>query len=153
MAIAVMIGGLVACSSPAPSATPSPAAPSASALAVLPEPACDAPPQISTTDASGNEVAVEVTLTCEKAVQAAVGVLPAEHLPISGIEFHYGTYCPPGWECPVSQDYAQRGYVVFLTASRGMQPSIWVQVREDHAGHVEVMDGPDAFPPTAEGDS
>lgn len=152
--MAAMLGGLVACSAPAPSVTPSPAAPRPSpVVAVLPEPVCDTPPQITTTDASGNEVVVEVTLACEKAVQAAVAVLPAEHLPILGIEFHYGNYCPPGWECPVSEDYAQRGFVVFLTASRGIQPSIWVQVRADDGGSVQVIDGPEPFPPAVQLDS
>lgn len=154
LAIAIVMGVLSACSSTAPSARQSPAAPSPSPeVAVLPRPVCAAPPQISTSDGDGNEVAVEVTLTCEKAVQAAVAVLPAGHLPILGIEFQYGNYCPSGWECPVSQDYAQRGYVVFLTASRGIQPGIWVQVRADDTGNVQLIGGPDPFPPAAGLDS
>lgn len=78
-------------------------------------------------------------------------MLPAQHLPILGIEFHFGSYCPPGAS---SLSDPQNGYVVFATGSRGPQPGIWVRVTADEAGTVRVTNGPQPFPPilsTAEG--
>jgi len=130
---------LVACSSPAPS-------PSASAaIAVLPEPVCDPPPQVWRVDANGQEELVDITLTCEDAVEAATAALPAGHLPIVAIEFHFGAYCPPGAHCPFADP--QNGYVVFVTASRGPQPGIWLGVAANEAGGVRITAGAQPFPP------
>lgn len=126
----------VACSTPAPSPTPtrSPSPTSSPAAQTVPQPVCDPPPTQPAT-----------TLTCEKAVAAATAVLPAEHLPVLSVEFHFGSYCPPGGYCPITSQ--QNGFVVFATGSRGPQPGIWVRVTADEVGSVSVTSGPQPYPP------
>jgi hypothetical protein len=152
ISVAALLAFIAACSSPSPSATPaaSPEPTSSAVAEVLPAPTCEQPPTITRIDASGSPEPVEITLTCENAVEAAAAVLPAQHLPILGIEFHFGSYCPPGAFCPFTN--AQNGYVVFVTGSRGPQPSIWVRVAADKAGVVQVTTGPQPFPPILRAD-
>jgi hypothetical protein len=103
------------------------------------------PPRIWQLVAGKSPKPVQVTLTCQNAVAAAAAVLPAQHLPILSVEFHFGSYCPPGGFCPFAD--AQHGYLVFVTGSRGLQPGIWVRVTADAGGTVRVTNGPQPFPP------
>ena len=147
-AMALLIGTLAACSSPEPSLAPrsvpipppsaATAAPSPPDLVhVLPEPDCPGSPRITTSDG----LRLDITLLCEGAVEAAVGVLPAEHLPVAAIEFGYGTHCPRG--CPIP-DF-NKGYVIFDTV--GLYTDLLVQVMANEAGDVAVIEGPSPLLP------
>jgi hypothetical protein len=123
-----LVFSLTACS---PTPVPSP---SSSTVAVLPEPSCGP---------ARSPLASYAIPTCEQAVDAAIKVVPANHPPITAIEFHYGFYCP-GSSCP-SQD--RIGYVVFTTEG-GRQ--WWVIVALDSKDHlVTDMSEWQPFPPVA----
>lgn len=149
----ILIALATACSSPTPDPTPLPTpAPSPPPIsAELPDPRCPGPPGEFRADVNEEAEESDATilvpvfdLPCEKAVDAALSALPADHGPIAAIEFHYGDYCPQGVFCAVS-DWTT-GYVVFYTSGDG--DDIWVRVRGSQ-GHVRVIGGPQPYPPTA----
>ena len=74
IAVALLMLGAAACTAPLPTATP---------------------PVIGCADPPGQP---STTLTCNMAVAAALAALPADHLPIVGTEFAYGS-CLPGSLC------------------------------------------------------
>jgi hypothetical protein len=88
-------------------------------------------------------IPVQVLLTCPKAVAAATAALPVGHLPIRGVEFHYGNYCPPGAYCPIGP--WDGGFVIFHT--KGLGPDLWVMVQADQAGAVFVTSTVGTYPP------
>ncbi len=135
----LMVGMLAACAAPVPS--PSPPA-SASAIPSA-APAAEAPaircPNVVINDAP------RTTLTCKAAIQAALAALPSsEPLLIQRIEFHYGSYCPPGLRCGFVVPLMD-GYVVFRT--EGRISDLWVTVAMDESGAVSVTSGLAEFPP------
>jgi hypothetical protein len=81
-----------------------------------------------------------VPLRCEAAIDAALGALPANSLPVSRIEFHWGDYLAPGrLGCFPNES---RGTVIF-TFQTGA--SAYVGVAADDRGRVtvtsELLDG------------
>lgn len=137
LGIVCAVLALAACAS-SPSVTPAPSVTGAVA------PVCDGPPQVSEIGPNGSMMPVEIFLTCTKAVAAATAALPVDHLPIRGVEFHFGNYCPPGSYCPIGSSEA--GFVIFHTGGRG--PDLWVSVAADEAGAVSVTGAVEAFPPS-----
>jgi hypothetical protein len=129
----------------APTRSPPVASPSASAISQgLPAPTCN-PEEMLEVPAVGSPFQVPTTLTCAAAVAAASRVLPTKvRSGITGIEFHYGSYCAPGGFCAISSP--QDGYVVFWTTENGSQPGLLVEVRADETGVVKVTGGPSPFP-------
>lgn len=139
--------GVVGCGTPEPSVTPapSPVAPSPAVTAstsptpivIADEPKIECDQNTSTwtrTDATGSQVPIIITLTCEAAVAAAkdlVGPDPA----IAYIEFHFGFWCPPGAFCAMSQP--NTGHVIFHT--KGRRSDILVSVKADDAGKVTAF--------------
>lgn len=74
---------------------------------------------------------VRITLTCENAVAAAMAVIGPDPSVVK-IEFHFGSWCPPGYAC-VLIGFLNRGYVTFYrTGGRDLV----VIVDADQAGKV-----------------
>ena len=102
---------------------------------------CDPPGTWTTRDTAGSEVPVLITLTCDKAVEAAwarLGPDPA----IAAIEFHYYDYSPPGRPRGSPTD-PNVGHVIFHPADG--RPDMLFPVRSDGAGNV-VAEGPEPLP-------
>lgn len=149
----VLIALASACSSPTPAPTALPTrAPSPPPIAAeLPDPRCPGPPgefraeAIEDDEDSGPTLLVPMLdLPCDGAVDAAISALSDDHGSIAAIAFYYGGYCPLGVFCAVS-DWTT-GYVVFYAA--GDEDDIWIRVR-GFGGHVQVIGGPEPYPPTA----
>ncbi len=102
---------------------------------------CDPPGTWTTTDAAGSEVPVLITLTCDKAVEAAWARLGADPA-IAAIEFHYYDYFPPGRPRGSPTD-PNVGHVIFHPADG--RPDMLFPVRSDEAGNV-VAEGPEPLP-------
>jgi hypothetical protein len=85
-------------------------------------------------------------LTCDAAVEAALGALPADHPRIDTASFSWGHYCPRG--CPIVPA-ASEGFVVFEFT--GSDPEVWVHVRADESGDVTIQSEVAEFPPPNEG--
>jgi hypothetical protein len=129
---------LAACSSPAPSISPSP-------TIAVGNVSCEEPPRITESGA-----AVRIVLECQPAVAAALSVVHEHRADIERIEFHYGSYCLPGTFCGLS-DQTNHGYVVFhfggsptdLTDYAG---DFMVSVEADDAGNVTATSGLELLP-------
>ncbi len=135
MAAVVM---LAACASPTreptptASASPTPVPTASPSPRPSPEIVCDPPP------------ATPSTLTCDRAVEVALAALPATHLPIWRIEFHFGR-CPPTWRCAYSPPNND-GFVIFHVQDPG--PDLWVNVTADSSGVVSLTSDVAPFPPS-----
>jgi hypothetical protein len=81
-------------------------------------------------------------MTCEDAVAAAITALPAFHPSITTIEFHYGSWCPPGEGCQAPR--SDIGFVVFTFVVG--TPS-FVRVIERPVIGVVAVGGAMPFPP------
>jgi hypothetical protein len=118
---------LAACASPAPSISPSPT----TAISNI---SCEQPPQVTE-----NGAAVKIVLECQPAVAAALSVVKEHRDDVERIEFHYGSYCPPGARCLARAE--DHGYVVFqFRGSPGDMTDyagdFMVSVEADHQGKV-----------------
>jgi hypothetical protein len=80
------------------------------------------------------------SLSCRRAIAAALAVLPSGHALIVREEFRWGGLCPPGSACvPVLGD---AGIVIFDFASG---PSVFVYVRTE-AGRIVAAGSPAPYP-------
>jgi hypothetical protein len=146
LVLVLLVGVLTGCSAPAfrSGGTPSPAAQIDQAGGRLPEPKCPDAPVAWAVSRDGLRVPIEVALTCEDAVAAALDRINVARDELAGSGFFYGDYCPPGAFCAFAG--LDHGYVVFSTFRRGPQPWFSVPVRLDDRG--TVLAGPArAFPP------
>jgi hypothetical protein len=101
-----------------------------------PSVACDrTTPMWTQVGPNGSQVPIPVALTCENAVAAAKALVGADPA-IVNVEFHFGTWCPPGALC--TPTLPNQGYVIFRRSSPG--PDIRVAVTANAAGSVTARD-------------
>jgi hypothetical protein len=116
--------------------------PSPTEAAAAPRVVCDQPPIWTTEDpVTKSQIPLVTTLTCGNAVAAALAVVPAYEA-IAYVEFHFGSYCPPGAYCAAT--FPDRGYVVVHLKVRG--PDLWVGVSVTDKGVMSTT-APEPFPP------
>jgi hypothetical protein len=143
--ISIAIAAVVAigCASPTPSSLPAQTpVPTVAAVAPSPSPIPSAAPSPAVVCEAPTR---ETTLTCDKAVVAAMSTVGAD-VDVVSIEFHFGNLpCPPSARCAAPP--ANRGYVLFHVADPG--GDLIVGVSADAVGSVTAADPqPFATPPS-----
>jgi len=131
VALSSLAAILIACAS-----APSP--PTATPVA-SPVVSCEPTPFDHMIRPDGTSVLVPSPLTCDKALRAALPVVPAGHPPIEKIAFHYDLY-GAAWPLGASGYYTDRaGFVLFTLLDGGTRVEMSVIVYADDAGKVKAQ--------------